>query len=57
MFITRSNEGRTTSFHYRDSGQNGAYYWNEKDVGYVVSGPAERDELLTVARSVYDQLP
>jgi anti-sigma factor RsiW len=45
-----------TALRYSAAGQVAAYYWIERDKAYVVSGPADRDRLLKVAQSAYDQL-
>ena len=41
---------------YSAAGQVAAFYWIERDKAYVVSGPADRDRLLKVAQSTYDQV-
>jgi len=35
---------------------NGAIFWSDHGVGYVVSGPVDHDRLQQVARQVYDQM-
>jgi len=45
-----------TALRYSAAGQVAAYYWIERDKAYVVSGPADRDRLLKVAQSAYDQI-
>jgi anti-sigma factor RsiW len=45
-----------TAFRWRDSGPVAAIYWVEGDLGYVLSGPAERDRLQKLAESTYEQL-
>jgi anti-sigma factor RsiW len=44
-----------TQMRYAASGSNGAMFWADRGVGYVVSGGADRDRLTQVARAVYDQ--
>jgi anti-sigma factor RsiW len=48
--------GAETALRYSAAGQVAAFYWIERDRAYVVSGPADRDRLLKVAQSAYDQL-
>lgn len=46
-----------TSFRWRDGGgQVAAIYWVEGDLGYVLSGPAEREKLQKIAEAAYEQL-
>ncbi|MBX9711837.1 MAG: anti-sigma factor [Xanthobacteraceae bacterium] len=46
----------TTQMRFAAEGSNGALYWADKGVGYVVTGPADKDKLTQVARLVYDQV-
>lgn len=45
----------TTQMRFAEKDSNGALYWADKGVGYVVTGPADKDKLTQVARLVYDQ--
>lgn len=45
----------TTQMRYASNGGNGALFWADRGVGYVVSGTTDRDRLERVARMVYDQ--
>lgn len=45
-----------TALRWRDGGPVGAVYWVEGDLGYVLSGPAERDRLQKIAQAAYEQL-
>ncbi len=45
-----------TALRYREDGAVAAFYWIEGEFGYVVSGPAERSRLHTVAQAAYEQL-
>jgi anti-sigma factor RsiW len=40
---------------YTTAGNSAAMYWSEEGVGYVLSGPGDKDRLTQVARLVYDQ--
>lgn len=44
-----------TQMRFSAEGANGALYWAANNVGYVVTGPADKDKLTGVARLVYDQ--
>jgi anti-sigma factor RsiW len=48
--------GPETALHYSVSGQVAAVYWGDGDVGFVVSGPADRDKLLKIGQAAYEQL-
>jgi len=45
----------TTQMRYAAQDKNGALFWADKGVGYVVSGLADKARLNTVARAIYDQ--
>jgi anti-sigma factor RsiW len=44
-----------TALRYQVAGSVAAFYWVDDNKGFVVAGPADRDRLLKVAQSVYDQ--
>jgi anti-sigma factor RsiW len=44
-----------TQMRYTNEGGNGALFWADRGVGYVVSGSNDRERLSQVARLVYDQ--
>ncbi len=44
-----------TQMRYATDGKDGALFWADRGVGFVVSGGADRDRLTQVARLVYDQ--
>jgi anti-sigma factor RsiW len=45
----------TTQMRFTTEDNNGALFWADRGVGYVVSGTTDRDRLTQVARLVYDQ--
>ena len=45
----------TTQMRYAPQDNDGALFWAERGVGYVVSGGSDRERLTQVARLVYDQ--
>lgn len=45
-----------TALHFKTGEQYAAFSWVEDKVGYVVSGPSDRNKLETVAKNVYEQL-
>jgi anti-sigma factor RsiW len=46
----------TTQMRYMAQQSDGALFWADNGVGYVVSGSSDRDRLTQVARLVYDQI-
>jgi anti-sigma factor RsiW len=55
IYCSREKEPRT-ALRYNVADQIAAVHWVESDIGYVVSGPADRERLLQIAQSVYDQI-
>ena len=45
----------TTQMRYTTQDKDGAMFWADRGVGYVVSGSSDRERLAQVARLVYDQ--
>jgi anti-sigma factor RsiW len=45
----------SAQMRYTAAENSGAMYWSEAGVGYVLSGPTDKDRLNQVARLVYDQ--
>jgi anti-sigma factor RsiW len=53
---TAKTETGATQMRYAKADKDGALFWAERGVGYVVSGGgADRDRLTKVAQAVYDQ--
>ncbi|MBV8927114.1 MAG: anti-sigma factor [Bradyrhizobium sp.] len=52
---TDKASAETTQMRFTSEANNGALFWADRGVGYVVSGTADRDRLTQVARMVYDQ--
>jgi anti-sigma factor RsiW len=52
--------GRTgdqeTALRYTAGRDNAAYYWVDRNLAYVLSGPAEQDRLRDIAQTAYDQI-
>jgi anti-sigma factor RsiW len=45
-----------TAMRFKSGESSAAFYWVDDKVAYVVSGPANRDELEKVTKSVYEQV-
>jgi anti-sigma factor RsiW len=52
---TSRGKTETAQMRYTAAENSGAMYWSENGVGYVLSGPTDKDRLNQVARLVYDQ--
>jgi anti-sigma factor RsiW len=54
LYASRSKTG-TAQMRYTAAENSGAMYWSEDDVGYVLTGPTDKERLHQVARLIYDQ--
>lgn len=54
LYTARGKTG-TAQMRYSAAENSGAMYWSEDGVGYVLSGPTDKDRLNQLARLVYDQ--
>jgi anti-sigma factor RsiW len=54
LYAARSKTG-TAQMRYTAAENSGAMYWSEDNVGYVLTGPTDKERLNQVARQVYDQ--
>ncbi|MFT4115899.1 anti-sigma factor family protein [Bradyrhizobium sp.] len=52
---TAKTESGTTQMRYARMDKDGALFWADRGVGYVVSGGGDRDRLTKLAQAVYDQ--
>ena len=53
---TAKSEAEATQMRYAMQGNEGALFWADRGVGYVVSGGTDRQRLTKIAQSVYDQM-
>ena len=51
---TAKADAETTQMRYAARDKDGALFWADRGVGYVVSGGTDRERLTQVARLVYD---
>jgi anti-sigma factor RsiW len=56
LLVEHITEARPTAFRYIEKNDAGAFYWVDGEVGYALTGPADRAALLQVAETVYEQL-
>jgi anti-sigma factor RsiW len=45
-----------TAFRYSGDGPVPSFYWVDQGFGYALSGAVSREELMTLAQLVYQQL-
>ena len=55
IFCTPSN-APLAAMRFKASDRFAAFYWVDRNLAYVVAGPADRERLNQVAQAVYDQL-
>jgi anti-sigma factor RsiW len=56
LLVAREPSTQMTAFRFAEAGPIGAFYWIDGGAGYALSGPADREKLLRIARAVYEQL-
>jgi len=55
VYCAKATDGET-ALRFKTGEQYAAVTWVDDKIGYVVSGPSDRDKLETVARNIYDQV-
>jgi len=55
FYCSRSKTART-ALRYNAAGDAASVLWVDSDIGYVVSGPAERSRLMDIAQTAYQQM-
>jgi anti-sigma factor RsiW len=55
IYYARTNSPQT-AMRYRQADRFAAFYWVERGLAYVVSGPAERERLTQVAQAAYEKI-
>ena len=48
--------GPETALHFKSADQFASFTWVDDKIGYVVSGPADRERLEAVTKTVYEQI-
>ena len=51
-----ADQARETAFRFAQDGNVRVFYWIDRGLGLALSGEIEKDELLRVATTVYQQL-
>jgi anti-sigma factor RsiW len=56
IYCSKSRKLRTALRYQASDGEVAAMYWVESEIGYVLSGPADRGRLAKIAQSAYEQM-
>jgi anti-sigma factor RsiW len=56
LYCAKASASPETALRYKDEDRVAAFYWVDDKVAYVVSGPADRDRLEKITKSVYEQI-
>jgi len=56
IYLRANGSDEETAFRYDRSGDLSAFYWLEKDLAYAIVAELPREDLLRVARVIYEQL-
>ena len=56
LYVSTDARNRDTAFRYAREGDLHVFYWIDRTLGYALAGDAGKDEMLRIARAVYEQL-
>lgn len=56
LYVTAQRDTRQTAFRFSQEGGVSVFYWIDGRYGYALSGEIPRDQLLSVANTVYQEL-
>jgi anti-sigma factor RsiW len=56
LFVRKEAGLTDAAFHFAEQGDFNAFYWIDRALAYALAGRLDRNELLTLARSIYGQL-
>jgi anti-sigma factor RsiW len=56
LYIRKETGLNNTSFQFAERDGFGSFYWIDKPLAYALAGRLERDELMSLANTVYAQL-
>src|SRR4029077_18070472 len=55
IYCAKATPAAETALRYKSSSSSAAFYWVDDKIAYVVSGPADRERLEKVTKTVYEQ--
>jgi len=56
IYCAKAAAAAETALRFKSGDGSAAFYWVDDKVGYVVSGPADREQLEKVTKSIYEQV-
>ena len=56
LYVERNRAGGQTAFRFTGEGEISAFYWKDGPLAYALIGRAGREQLLSLARTTYDQI-
>ena len=56
LYVSTDVRNRDTAFRYAREGDLHVFYWIDQTLGYALAGDVGKDEMLRIARAVYEQL-
>ena len=56
IYCAKAGEPQTRAALHQRGAEFAAFYWVDDKVAYVVSGPADRDRLEKVTKTIYEQI-
>jgi len=56
LYVSTDVTNRDTAFRYTNEGGLHVFYWIDQKLGYALSGDLDKQEILRVAKAVYEQL-
>ena len=56
LYVSTDVRNRETAFRYAREGDLHVFYWIDRTLGYALAGDTGKDEMLRIARAVYEQL-
>lgn len=55
VYLRKPEAGTPVAFRWEQQGELGLFYWVESGAGYALVGPLPKEQLLALAKSIYDQ--
>ena len=56
LYVSTDVQNRDTAFRYAREGELHVFYWIDRTLGYALAGDMGKEEMLRIARVVYEQL-
>ena len=56
LYVSTDVQNRETAFRYVREGELHVFYWIDRTLGYALAGDVGKEEMLRIARAVYEQL-